>query len=286
MLLGVQAIDRSGLTFFCMVNAQPQGASSQRSRVVLSCGALLYLVAYLATTHVEPQGQGGLSGPVNVRMFRSESHLVAFYPLYLVERWSRNGSFTYCAYRFNCDFADRTYVHHWLYGDGKYSRVWYEDWQVTLGFLAVSVALGFALWKKSSCKPWQAAVVGLLCGFASVSALYSKWALRSVEWNAMTLKERHGGGPVLEQRMADPGGGSFYGTRSATSRGGGGGVSGSGEGDYSFGDEVVAITTNSFRMIFRLKRPGKPDERVLIVFPFSEVTETNWNGWHIRGKVF
>lgn len=37
-------------------------------------------------------------------------------------------------------------------------------------------------------------------------------------------------------------------------------------------------------MMFTLKRPAKPDEKVLIVFPFDQVTETNWNGWHIQGK--
>lgn len=61
-------------------------------------------------------------------------------------------------------------------------------------------------------------------------------------------------------------------------------MSGAGEGDYSFEDRVVAIREDSFLMMFRLKRPNKPEETVLIVFHFNQVTETNWNGWHIQGK--
>jgi len=78
---------------------------------ILAVGmCLLYLVVYLTTTHLKPQGMGGLSGPEEVRVFRSETHLVPFYPLYLLERWIRNQSFVYATYPFNCDFADHLYV--------------------------------------------------------------------------------------------------------------------------------------------------------------------------------
>lgn len=244
----------------------------------------LYLALYLTTTHVEPQGLGGLSGPKEVRVFRSETHLVPFYPLYLLERWIRNQSFVHATYPFNCDFADHLYVHHWLYGDGKYSIVWYDNLEGVFVFLAVLLPLAFGLWKMTGCKVWIAGTVGVVCGFLAVCVLLSKSALKSAEWNGMTVKERHGGGPVLELRKSEPGGGVAYGTRSAMRQGGGGSLSGAGAGDYNFEDRVLAIRTNSFLMMFRLKRPKLPDERLIVVFPFDQVTETNWCGWHIHGR--
>ena len=87
---------------------------------------LLYIGFYVGTTRVVPQGTGGLSGPIRVRMFKSEKHLMALYPLYLIERWVRNRSLYYAAYYFNADFEDGRYDRLWLYGDGKYTRIWYE----------------------------------------------------------------------------------------------------------------------------------------------------------------
>lgn len=94
--------------------------------VIAACA--LYGVSYIASTSYEYHGPngGGLSGPVSTRTFQSETHLVAFYPLYLVERWCRNGSFTHAGYYFNCRFTDGKYEHDWLYGDGKYSTIWYD----------------------------------------------------------------------------------------------------------------------------------------------------------------
>lgn len=257
----------------------------EHPRRLLAAGVCLpYLALYLTTTHIEPQGSGGLGGPVEVRVFRSEAHLLPFYPLYLVERWIRNGSFTSAFGWFNCDFSDRQYVHTWLYGDGKYSTVWYEPWPFALGFVLVSFCFAVVLWKKSSCQLWLATFLGILCGFAGISAFLTHQSLKNAEFNGMTVKQRYGGGPVLSLRKTEPGGGVAHGNRSATHLGGGGSLSGTGAGDYSFEDRVVAIKTNSFLMMFRLKRPGKSDERVLIDFPFDTVTETNWNGWHIEGK--
>ena len=88
--------------------------------------SLGYVIAYLATTVVTPQGTGGLTGPLKVRMFRSEAHLALIYPAYLVERWARNGSLIDASYHFNVDFTDGKYKWRWLYGDGKYSRIWYN----------------------------------------------------------------------------------------------------------------------------------------------------------------
>jgi hypothetical protein len=105
--------------------------SALRKRRVAMVAAgvfLLYLIPYLVTTTVKPQGTGGLTGPLKVRVFRSEKHLMAFYPLYLMERWARNFSFTFAAYHFNVDFQDGKYERPWLYGDGKYSRIWYDFW--------------------------------------------------------------------------------------------------------------------------------------------------------------
>lgn len=90
--------------------------------------ALVYIGFYLGTTTVKPQGTGGLSGPLRVRVFKAEKHLMVFYPLYLAERWVRNGSFCYAQYHFNVDFEDGHFERDWLYGDGKYSRIWYDRW--------------------------------------------------------------------------------------------------------------------------------------------------------------
>jgi hypothetical protein len=87
---------------------------------------IVYSLGYLATTNLRPGGTGGLSGPVTVRVFKSERHLIAFYPLYLMERWVRNLSLTDADYHFNVDFLDGKYDRDWLYGDGKYSRIWYS----------------------------------------------------------------------------------------------------------------------------------------------------------------
>jgi hypothetical protein len=89
---------------------------------------IAYLFCYLGTTKVRPQGTGGLTGPLKVRAFKNERHLIAFYPLYLVERWARNRSFRYATLYFNVDFEDGHYERLWLYGDGKYGRIWYDIW--------------------------------------------------------------------------------------------------------------------------------------------------------------
>jgi hypothetical protein len=103
--------------------------SSKKLRtILLSSACAIYLFAYITTTSFESHGPngGGLAGPISTRTFSCEMHLVAFYPLYLVERWCRNGSFTFASYYFNCRFADGNYEHDWLYGNGKYSRIWYD----------------------------------------------------------------------------------------------------------------------------------------------------------------
>jgi len=61
-----------------------------------------------------------------MRVFASEGHLIVFYPVYLLERWIRNMSFTRASAYFNIDFEDHVYTHDYLYGDGKYSRIWYD----------------------------------------------------------------------------------------------------------------------------------------------------------------
>ena len=86
----------------------------------------VYIASYLGTTTVKPQGLGGLSGPLKVRVFQNERHLIVFYPTYLVERWIRNGSLFYASYYFSVDFKDGEYPHPWLYDDGKYGRIWYD----------------------------------------------------------------------------------------------------------------------------------------------------------------
>jgi hypothetical protein len=102
--------------------------SKKLKAVLFGAAFAMYLFAYFATTSFETHGPdgGGLLGPTSTRTFCCEGHLVAFYPFYLIERWSRNGSFTHAGYYFNCRFSDGKYEHGWLYGDGKYSRIWYD----------------------------------------------------------------------------------------------------------------------------------------------------------------
>jgi len=97
-----------------------------RRSIVLGALFTVYLSLYYGTTTVRSGGNGGLTGPINVRVFKNEYHLVAFYPVYLVERWIRNGSLFDAVYYFNVDFEDRQYRWVFLYGDGVYSRIWYD----------------------------------------------------------------------------------------------------------------------------------------------------------------
>lgn len=97
-----------------------------RGKVVTAGVALTYVSVYFATATVQPKVTGGLSGPLKMRVFKSESHLPAFYPIYLVERWIRNGSLTMASYYFNVEFEDESCDHDRPYGDGKYDRNWYD----------------------------------------------------------------------------------------------------------------------------------------------------------------
>ena len=98
-----------------------------RRRIWIGGGVFLvvYVVLYFATTTVQPRGHGGLTGPLKVRVFQSESHLIVFYPIYLTERWVRNGYQSDVAvYYFNIEFKDGRYPHPWLYNDGVYGDFW------------------------------------------------------------------------------------------------------------------------------------------------------------------
>jgi len=119
----------SGLLFsFHFTIRRFQRASPKiRRRIWTGAGALLiYAGFYFGTTTVRPQGHGGSQGPLRVRVFHSETHLIVFYPLYLVERWIRNGDLFSASYYFNIQFKDGLYPHSWLYDDGKYGRIWYD----------------------------------------------------------------------------------------------------------------------------------------------------------------
>jgi hypothetical protein len=97
-----------------------------RRRVWIGLGVFLvvYIGLYFGTTTVKSQGHGGMTGPLKVRVFQNERHLIAFYPLYLVERWVRNGSLDVAVYYFNIEFKDGQYPHPWLYNDGVYGEFW------------------------------------------------------------------------------------------------------------------------------------------------------------------
>lgn len=239
-----------------------------------------YVAVYLATTIVRPQGTGGMSGPLRVRVFASENHLVLMYPLYLIERWIRNGSFTYCAYRFNCDFEDGVYAHFWLYGDGKYSWVWYGHARVFVLFLAVSMGLTLLGWKLCRFPLWASSIIGLTCSTLVAFSFFSAEAVEMWKQESLSVKERHGGGPVLDLRVADPDGGMSAGSRSAKHPSGGGGI----VGRYGFSEQVVDIRSNGFKLLFTLEKPGERIQVYPVFFPYSVVTKTNWNGFQIEGR--
>lgn len=243
-------------------------------------GLAIYVGLHFLTTTVQPQGTGGLSGPLQVRVYASENHLAVFYPVHLMERWIRNGSLTFSDYRFGVDFQDQVYAHDWMYGDGKYGSVWYEDPKVALTFIFCSVNLSLLCWKLLHVPPWIAAGAGPLAGLLIVFAMFSADAEKMWAEECLSIRDRHGGGPVLRLEMVYPNGGGFStATRSATSLSGGGGE----VGKRMFWDEVIYISTNSFLIRFTLERHGLPTEKVIVVFPYDCVTETNWHDFKIKG---
>jgi len=90
-----------------------------------------YVVSYFASSALlEPkESYGGLAGPRLTRLFISEKYIVLFYPIYLSERIIRNEDFFRASTYFNCDFVDEIYNHNYLYGDGTYSKIWYDFWK-------------------------------------------------------------------------------------------------------------------------------------------------------------
>jgi len=132
----------------------------------------LYVGLWLLTTNVVPVGTGGLTGPLKARVYQSEYHLVACYPLYLLESWIRNLSFTHFSYRFGCDFTDGTYCHTWLYGDGKYSMIWYAAPQFLGAFILGTAA--FTGLGKLRRFPWFLSLpLGLICSTLAIFAYLS-----------------------------------------------------------------------------------------------------------------
>jgi hypothetical protein len=112
-------------TFRHMARRFQRASPKFRRCIWIAVGVLVaYGSIYFGTTTVRPQGHGGLTGPLRVRVFQGEKHLIVFYPLYLVERWIRNGSLDTAVYYFNVEFKDGRYPHTWLYGDGVYSSFW------------------------------------------------------------------------------------------------------------------------------------------------------------------
>lgn len=239
-----------------------------------------YVAVYLATTTVKPQGTGGLSGPLQVRVFASENHLALMYPLYLIERWIRNGSFTYCDYRFGCDFKDGLYAHFWLYGDGKYSRVWYEDGRVLVVFLAISTGFALLGWKFRRLPLWASSIMGLTCSTMVVFAYFSAHAVEMWERQSLSIMEFHGGGPVLNLNVASPEGGGCSGSISAKYPNGGHGIAG----QFRFSEQIIDISSNGFKLLFTLEQPGKRIQVYPVFFSYDVMTKTNWNGFQIEGR--
>lgn len=125
--LVVGSVVSLGIIFTIRIVRRLLPLSPKLSRRIL-VGTAIFMTAYVSlyfgTTSVKRQGHGGLTGPLKVRIFQNETHLIAFYPLYLLERRIRDGSDDDAVYYFNIDFRDEHYPHPWLYGDGIYTDFW------------------------------------------------------------------------------------------------------------------------------------------------------------------
>lgn len=242
--------------------------------------ALGYVGLFFATTKVRPQGTGGLSGPYQVRVFKSESHLAIFYPVHTVERWIRNQSFTYSATHFGVDFEDELYAHDWLYGDGKYGMVWYEDIRELKAFLFGATLAAWFFWRMLRAPGGISIFLGSLAMLLIVCARFSWMANGMWESECLSVRDRHGGGQVLRLRVTHPDGGVSWGARSAASPSGGGGSAG----ETFFLEDLIYESSNHFLVRFTLQRAGQPKEKLLVVFPFGQTNETKWQGHRITGR--
>jgi hypothetical protein len=241
----------------------------------------LYLAFWLLTTHVVPVGTGGLTGPLKARVYQSETHLVAMYPLYLLERWTRNVSFTDCSYRFGCDFADGVYCHNWLYGDGKYGWIWYSYPQVLGGFV-LGVVLIVRLGKLRR-RSWRVTLpLGLICSTLAAFAYLSSSTLRM--WETESVLAQRSDRPVLSLWTKYPDGGILFTRNNALTKSGGDGT----EGKNWLWTDVVEIKTNGFSVQFTLAQGYSPRQKTiatnLIFFPYGLTTATNWQDYEIRGQ--
>jgi len=235
--------------------------SRSKCQLLIGIGGFLfvYIGLYLATTTVRPQGHGGMTGPLEVRVFQSENHLVLFYPLYLVERWVRNGSFCDAVYYFNVDFRDGNYRHFWLYNDGVYGRIWY-DGPVYEYLLSVSEHI-----------------------FGGGRKLPPRWNVE-VETN-LSARITNGILHLVLREPIDPLATNYsvsVGSRSLESPVGSG--SGSDATHSKFDEErLIAIKTAGFEMLFTKGSNGVVNTNI-IFFPYGETTETNVLGWRIVGN--
>jgi len=77
----------------------------------------IYAVSYVSSTTLKHTGgQGGLSGPPMVRVFRSIYHLLVFYPCYFVERSARSFASGGISWSLGVEFTDGKYPMDFLYG--------------------------------------------------------------------------------------------------------------------------------------------------------------------------
>jgi len=220
--------------------------------------AVVYVGFFVGTTTVQPQGTGGLSGPLHVRMFKSEKHLMAFYPLYLVERWIRNRSFCYASSYFNVDFEDGHYERDWLYGDGKYSRIWYDPDFGLFGLLANFVGRSEAERKLPAHSDVEVS--------PGLPASVSNAVLRIIQVTPTNAT------PTTYREKTS-------GHRSLGSPVGSGGDS---VGHYHE-NRLLAIRAEGFLMLFT-SRDGGVVQTNVVLFRYGEVTETNTLGWKIVGQ--
>jgi hypothetical protein len=244
---------------------------------LIGVALVIYVVLNFATTSVKPQGTGGLSGPMRVRVYYSEYHVALFYPVYLVERWVRNGDLFRASTYFNCDFGDQVYAHEWMYGDDKYSSIWYSHGDHFLSFFVLAACFAAGFWRLAKFPIWPATAIGFVCGTLVAFGYCSYEATRMWEWE-ISHTPSHFGRSVLWLTVTDAGGKVERGYRNSLHATGSSFFK-----SKDFSAELMTVSANGFKVEFRQARRDTNALVGLIDFPYGVTTKTNWNQFQIEG---
>jgi hypothetical protein len=251
--------------------------SKHRGLIVFGVFVLFYVSLHFATTSVKPMGGGGLSGPCQVRVYSSEYQLALFHPVYLVERWIRNRDLFYASYYFNCDFKDQFYANEWMYGDGNYGFVWYDNPTVLAIFWIATVCFTLGVWKLARFPFWASSVIGLLCAMLIAFSYFSHSYAKVWE---IPAPQKHFIASVLWLKATDSQGSLSRGYRSSLHQYGNNRLLFE---TNNLSATLVSISSNGFSLVLRHERPGADDSVCHVDFSYGAVTKTNWNSYQIEG---